>query len=74
MQGRKCEILDAVEKLDRGEQVSDSYMNVLLELAEVMKTSSKCGLGQTSANPFVIFIKTLGKTSKIKGERAQTKP
>ena len=50
-------ILDAVEKLDRGESLPDGYMQTLLELAEVMKISSKCGLGQCSANPFVYIYK-----------------
>lgn len=50
-------LLDAVERLDRGEHVSDDYMETLLELAEVMKSSAKCGLGQTSANPFIYIYK-----------------
>jgi [NiFe] hydrogenase diaphorase moiety large subunit len=50
-------LLEAVEKLERKEKISDSYMNTLLELAEVMKSSSKCGLGQTSSNPFTYIYK-----------------
>ncbi|MCK5176402.1 MAG: iron hydrogenase, partial [Candidatus Aenigmarchaeota archaeon] len=48
---------EAVKKIDSGEKISDDQMNLLLELAEVMKTSSKCGLGQTAANPFVDIYK-----------------
>lgn len=50
-------IMDAIERLDRGEQISDEYLKTLVELAEVMKISSKCGLGQCSANPFVYIYK-----------------
>ncbi|MGD9581398.1 MAG: NADH-quinone oxidoreductase subunit F [Vampirovibrionia bacterium] len=50
-------ILEAIEKLEKGERVSDEYMETLLELAEVMKISSKCGLGQTAPNPFVYIYK-----------------
>lgn len=46
-------ILEAIEMLEHGEKVSDDYLETLVELAEVMKVSSKCGLGQTSANPFL---------------------
>lgn len=44
---------DAVDMIDKGEKVSDEEMSTLLELAEVMNSASKCGLGQTAANPFI---------------------
>ena len=44
---------NAVDRIVGGEKLCDEEMNTLLELAEVMKISSKCGLGQTAANPFV---------------------
>lgn len=50
-------ILEAIEKLEKGEKLSEDYMATLIELAEVMKVSSKCGLGQTSANPFIYIYK-----------------
>ncbi len=46
-------LTDAVIRIDRGEKLNDEEMKTLLELAEVMKITSKCGLGQTAANPFV---------------------
>ncbi|OGI04252.1 MAG: dehydrogenase [Candidatus Melainabacteria bacterium GWF2_37_15] len=47
---------EAVDRIERGEKLSDEDMNTMLELAEVMKNSSKCGLGQTAANPFVDIL------------------
>ncbi len=43
----------SVDKIIQTGKLSDEEMNTMLELAEVMKTSSKCGLGQTAANPFI---------------------
>jgi len=48
-------LLEAVEKLERGE-CSINYLKVLRELAESMKYTSKCGLGQTSPNAFLSII------------------
>jgi [NiFe] hydrogenase diaphorase moiety large subunit len=50
-------ILEAVEKLEKGEHVSEEYLEKLVELAEVMAVSAKCGLGQTAANPFIYIYK-----------------
>lgn len=44
---------NVVDRIDRGEKISEEEINTMLELAEVMKVASKCGLGQTAANPFV---------------------
>ncbi len=41
---------------ERGE-CSVKYFKELELLCDVMKDSSKCGLGQTSPNPFVTIIK-----------------
>ncbi|MEW5820504.1 MAG: NADH-ubiquinone oxidoreductase-F iron-sulfur binding region domain-containing protein [Cyanobacteriota bacterium] len=46
-------ILEAIDRLDSGEKLDEEYMETLVELANVMKVASKCGLGQTSANPFL---------------------
>lgn len=48
-------LLEAVEKLEKGE-CSINYLKVLRELAESMKYTSKCGLGQTSPNAFISII------------------
>lgn len=58
-------LMEAVEKLDKGENLSEDYVNALLELAEVMNLTSKCGLGQTSANPFVYIYKNFKEDLKI---------
>lgn len=47
---------EAVDRIVQGEMLADDEMNTMLELAEVMKVSSKCGLGQTAANPFVDIL------------------
>ena len=48
-------LLEAVEKLERGE-CSINYLKTLRDLAETMKFTSKCGLGQTSPNAFLSII------------------
>jgi len=48
-------LLEAVEKLENGE-CSINYLRTLRELAETMKFTSKCGLGQTSPNAFLSII------------------
>jgi [NiFe] hydrogenase diaphorase moiety large subunit len=50
-------LLEAVEKLENGERLSDDYLETLNQLAQVMAVSAKCGLGQTAANPFVYIYK-----------------
>lgn len=50
-------LLEAVEKLEKGERLPEEYMETLLELAELMQISAKCGLGQTAPNPFVYIYK-----------------
>ncbi len=48
-------LLEGVRLLKSG-NCSVAYLRDLLELAKVMKISSKCGLGQTSPNPFLSII------------------
>jgi len=45
-------IYEFIEKMERDKQVSQKEMDRYLELAKVMCDASKCGLGQTAANPF----------------------
>lgn len=48
-------ILEGITMLEEG-RCSASYLNELLELSETMRLVSKCGLGQTSSNPFVSIV------------------
>ncbi|BBB32053.1 [Fe] hydrogenase NAD-binding subunit [Thermotomaculum hydrothermale] len=48
-------LLEGVEMLEKGE-CSVRYVRELLTLCDVMKTSSKCGLGQTSPNCFLSIL------------------
>ena len=48
-------LLEGVNMLEKG-HCSVRYLRELLSLCEVMKTSSKCGLGQTSPNCFLSII------------------
>ncbi len=48
-------LLEGVNMLEKGE-CSVRYVRELLTLCEVMKTSSKCGLGQTSPNCFLTIL------------------
>ena len=49
------QLLKGIEAIRRGEKPS-SYIDSLLELAESMKISAKCGLGQSVPNPFISII------------------
>lgn len=49
-------LLDGIELMEKGE-CSEEYLNELLDLCETMKLASKCGLGQSSPNPFVTIAK-----------------
>jgi [NiFe] hydrogenase diaphorase moiety large subunit len=48
-------LLEGVERLERGE-CSIGYLNELLELGRSMQIASKCGLGQSSPNPFLSIL------------------
>ncbi len=48
-------LLEGVNMLEKGE-CSVRYVRELLTLCEVMKSSSKCGLGQTSPNCFLSIL------------------
>jgi [NiFe] hydrogenase diaphorase moiety large subunit len=48
-------LLEGVEMIERGE-CSISYLNELLDLGRSMQVASKCGLGQSSPNPFVSIM------------------
>ncbi len=50
-----AKLLEAVRKLKRKE-LDENELHKFFELAETMKLSSKCGLGQSSPNPFVSII------------------
>jgi len=58
--GTEC-LLDGILKLSRGECNGD-YLAELLDLSESMAIASKCGLGQSVANPFRSIIE------KFRGE------
>jgi len=48
-------LLEGVKLMEKG-QCSIYYLRILRDLAETMKISSKCGLGQMSPNPFLTII------------------
>lgn len=48
-------LLEGVEKIERGD-CSLSYLRELIELGKTMKIASKCGLGQSSPNPFISIM------------------
>lgn len=48
-------LLEGVEKLEQG-TCSISYMNELIDLGRTMQVASKCGLGQSSPNPFISIL------------------
>ena len=52
--GTEC-LLDGILQLSRGE-CSDEYLSELLDLSDSMAIASKCGLGQSVANPFRSII------------------
>ena len=49
------QLLKGIEAVKKGEK-PDSYIDVLKKLAVSMKLSSKCGLGQSVANPFISIL------------------
>lgn len=49
------QLLEGIEAVKRGEK-HPSYLESLKKLAETMKLSAKCGLGQSVANPFVSIV------------------
>jgi len=49
------QLLKGVEKVKKGE-VKSVYLNELLKLADTMKVSSKCGLGQSVGNAFRTIV------------------
>jgi [NiFe] hydrogenase diaphorase moiety large subunit len=53
-------LLEAVRKIKEN-KLSEKELSKLFELAETMKLASKCGLGQSSPNPFVSILKNFGE-------------
>lgn len=49
------QLLKGVEKVKKGE-VKSSYLNELVKLADTMKISAKCGLGQSVGNAFKTIV------------------
>ncbi|RQW00078.1 dehydrogenase, partial [bacterium] len=45
-------LLEGIKMLEEG-HCSMHYLNELIALGETMRLTSKCGLGQTSSNPFI---------------------
>ncbi len=48
-------LLEGVQMIERGE-CSMSYLKELIELGKTMQIASKCGLGQSSPNPFIAIM------------------
>lgn len=49
------QLLKGIEKVKKG-QVQSSYLNELVKLADTMKISAKCGLGQSVGNAFKTIV------------------
>ncbi|MCX7954606.1 MAG: hypothetical protein N3A01_05380 [Bacteroidales bacterium] len=49
------QLLKGIEAVKKGERPA-SYLEELKKLALTMKVSSKCGLGQSAANPFISIV------------------
>lgn len=49
------QLLKGIEAVKRGEK-DPSYLETLKKLAQTMKISAKCGLGQSVANPFISIV------------------
>jgi len=49
------QLLEGIEAVKHGEK-HPSYLDSLKKLAETMKLSAKCGLGQSVANPFISIV------------------
>lgn len=49
------QLLKGIEKVKKGE-VQSSYLNELVKLADTMKLSAKCGLGQSVGNAFKTIV------------------
>jgi [NiFe] hydrogenase diaphorase moiety large subunit len=48
-------LLEGVEMLEKG-ICTHHYLNELIELGKTMQIASKCGLGQSSPNPFISIV------------------
>ena len=48
-------LLEGVNMIENGE-FTFSYINTLKELGKTMQVASKCGLGQSSPNPFISIL------------------
>lgn len=48
-------LLEGVEQIEKGEHTF-SYINKLKDLGKTMQVASKCGLGQSSPNPFISIL------------------
>lgn len=48
-------LLEGIEMLEKG-ICSHHYLNELIELGKTMQIASKCGLGQSSPNPFISIV------------------
>lgn len=48
-------LLEGVEMIEKN-QYTFAHINNLKELGETMKVASKCGLGQSSPNPFLSIL------------------
>jgi len=48
-------LLEGIEKIEQGDYTF-GYINTLKELGRTMQVASKCGLGQSSPNPFISIL------------------
>lgn len=52
-------LLEGIEKIEHG-TCSVNYLNELIDLGKSMQVASKCGLGQSSPNPFISIMQHFG--------------
>jgi len=50
-----AKLLEGIEKIEKGE-FTFAYINTLKELGKTMRIASKCGLSQSSPNPFISIL------------------
>ena len=65
-------LLEGIKLIKKGE-CSKDYLEDLLSLSETMQLASKCGLGQSSPNPFVSVINNFKKEYTLSKKPKQEK-
>ena len=64
-------LLEGVEMIEKG-QYTFSHINKLKELGKTMQLASKCGLGQSSPNPFISILENFNDEIFNRGNGGRT--